>query len=374
MEQGQITRRGLMAGGIGLGAAVAAGGILGVGTAAAQTPAAPAQASAAAGPGGPARPAGWLRDGAILRTIPRTGEQVPAIGLGTYLTFDLLPGDRRDHLFQVTKEFWEAGGRVVDTSPLYGTGEVSLGHFAATLGIADQLFITNKVWATGEFLADDSVAQRSLDRSLQRLWRSQIDAMQCHSLVNVDVVVPLFAAWKKEGRIRYLGVSHHQLEYYEPLAQWVERGQLDIVQVHYSIHTRQAEERILPAAAERGTAVLVNMPFEKARLFKIVEGRPVPDFARDFAPTWAQFFLKWVISNPAITCAVPATTNPVHLRENMAALTGPLPDQAMRDRMVRHMEGIPGFDTLARMAPYPGKRYPGIIARAQAELRRRGQG
>lgn len=365
MEQGNITRRGLMAGGIGLGVA-AAGGILGTGRAMAQAPA------AAPAAGLPGRAAGWLRDGAILRTIPRTGEQVPAIGLGTYLTFDLLPGAPRDHLFQVTKEFWEAGGRVVDTSPLYGTGEVSLGHFAAALGISDQLFITNKVWSTGEFLADDSVAQRSLDRSLQRLWRSQIDTMQCHSLVNVDVIVPLMAAWKKEGKIRYLGVSHHQLEYFEPLARWVERGQLDIVQVHYSIHTRKAEERILPAAAERGTAVLVNMPFEKARLFKIVEGRAVPDFARDFATTWAQFFLKWVISHPAITCAVPATTNPAHLRENMAALTGPLPDPAMRERMVRHMETIPGFDTLDRMPMYPGKRYPGIIARAQAELRRRG--
>lgn len=119
---------------------------------------------------------------------------------------------------------------------------------------------------------------------MQRLWRSQIDAMQCHSLVNVDVILPIMMAWKKEGRIRHLGVSHHQLEYFEPMAQWVERGGLDVVQVHYSIHTRVAEERIIPAAAEKGTAVLVNMPFEKARLFKIVEAGPCRISPRSSAP------------------------------------------------------------------------------------------
>jgi diketogulonate reductase-like aldo/keto reductase len=308
----------------------------------------------------------------VTRTIPRTREALPAIGLGTFLTFDVLPGQKRDHLREVVRRFWQAGGRVLDTSPLYGMAEVNVGDFAAALGINDQMFVTNKIWSTGEYLADDSHAARSLEQSRQRLWREQIDVMQCHSLVNVDVVVPLLRAWKKEGRIRYTGVSHHDPAYFGALAQWVEQGNLDFVQVHYSIHTRMAEERILPLAAERGTAVIVNMPLEKGRLHKLVAGRPLPDFARDLQiKTWSQFFLKWVISHPAVTCAVPATANPEHVSENVAAMRGPLPDAEMRQRMVRHMETIPGFDKLAQMPWYPDKTYPGVIGRAQQELRSR---
>lgn len=309
---------------------------------------------------------------AITKTIPRTNETLPAIGLGTFLAFDTLPGQKRNHLGEVVRRFWAAGGRVVDTSPLYGMAEVTLGDFASASGIGDQLFVTNKIWSTGEFLADASHAERSLRLSMERLWRDRIDVMQCHSLVNVDVVVPLLRAWKKEGRIRYLGVSHHEPEYFGALATWIERGGLDFVQCHYSIHERRAEERILRAAQERGTAVLVNMPLEKARLHRIVEGHPLPDFARELGiESWSQFFLKWVIAHPAVTCALPATSNPEHLAENMGAMRGPLPDAAMRTRMVRHMESIPGFARLAEMPWYPGKAYPGVIGRAQAELRGR---
>lgn len=308
--------------------------------------------------------------GIITKKIPKTGEIVPAIGLGTYLTFDVIPGQPREFIREVMRRFWDGGGRVFDTSPLYGTGEISVGDYATALGITDKMFIANKIWSTGEFLADESHARRSLEQTMQRLWRDKIDVMQVHSLVNVDVIVPILRGWKKEGRIRYLGATHHELPYFPALAGWVEKGDLDFVQVHYSIHTRLAEERILPAALDKGTAVLVNMPFEKARLFKIVEGRKLPDFAKEIgAQNWAQFFLKWVISHPAITCAIPATTNPDHQSENIGALRGPLPDKEMRARMVKHMETIPGFAKLGEMAPYPGKNYNGIIRRAQT-LRR----
>lgn len=304
----------------------------------------------------------------IMRKIPRTGELIPAIGLGTYLTFDVLPGQARENIREVMKRFWDGGGRVIDTSPLYGTGEISVGDFGTALGVTDKMFITNKIWSTGEFLGDDSHARRSLEQSMQRLWREKIDVMQVHSLVNVDQIVPVLQNWKREGRIRYFGVTHHELPYFPALAQWVERGSLDFVQVHYSIQTRLAEERILPAALEKGTAVQVNMPFEKARLFKLVEGRPLPDFARELGiANWAQYFLKWVISHPAITCAIPATNNPDHQSENIGALKGPLPDQEMRKRMLRHMESIPGFDKLHETPPYPGKAYNGIIRRAQSQ-------
>jgi diketogulonate reductase-like aldo/keto reductase len=322
-------------------------------------------AGAAALPGvlGAARAAAGSPD-ILMRAIPKTGEKIPAVGLGTFMTFDIKPGQPRDHLREVMKRFYDGGGRVVDTSPLYGMSEVSVGDFATALGITKNLFITNKTWATGQWLSDDSQALHQLRQSMERLWREQIDVMQCHSLVNVPVIVGILKGWKKEGRIRYLGVTHHELPYFEPLAQWVEKGDLDFVQVHYSIHTRKAEERILPAAMDKGVAVEVNMPFEKARLFKITEGRPLPDFAKEIScENWAQFFLKWIISHPAITCAIPATTNPDHQSENIGALKGPLPDKAMRARMVKHMETIPGFDTLAKMPAYPGKTFSGVVRR-----------
>jgi diketogulonate reductase-like aldo/keto reductase len=308
----------------------------------------------------------------IMKTIPRTGEQVPAIGLGTFQTFDLLPGMPRAHLQEVVKRAWDGGARVFDTSPLYGAAEVNVGAFKAALGLDQGMFITNKIWSTGDFLGDDSHARKSMEQSQLRLWREKIDAFQCHSLVNVDVIVPLLKAWKKEGRIRYVGATHHEPAYFPILADWVEKGDLDMVQVHYSILERRAEERVLPAAQAKGAAVLVNMPLEKARLMKLVEGRPLPDFAAEFgAQTWAQFFLKWVIAHPAITCAIPATANPDHAADNMGALEGPLPDVGMRERMLRHVEALPGYADLQKMPWYPGKSYPGLIARARNELKAR---
>lgn len=248
---------------------------------------------------------------------------------------------------EVVRRYWEGGARVIDTSPLYGSGEISVGHFATALGINDQLFVSNKIWSTGEYLADASHARRSLEQSLGRLWRQRIDVLHCHSLVNVDMIVPYLQAWKMEGLIRFAGVSHHANAYHAPLLGWIERGDLDFVQVNYSIFNRAAEERILPAAAERGMGVLINMPLEKARLHKVVEGHPLPDFAREIGATsWAQFFLKWVISHPAVMCALPSTSNPEHAAENIGALRGPLPDAAM--------------------PWYPDKRYSGIIARARS--------
>ena len=291
----------------------------------------------------------------IARKLPRSDERLPAVGLGTYLTFDVLPGKPRGHLKEVMRRFYEGGGRVVDTSPLYGMSEISVGDFASAMGVTDELFITNKVWTTGEYLGDDSHARRSLEQSKQRLWREKLDVMQVHSLVNVDIMVPLLNAWKQEGRIRNVGVTHHELPYFGALASWVERGQIDFVQVHYSIHTRQAEDRILKAAADRGIAVLVNMPFEKARLFKIVEGQKLPDFAREFgAENWAQFFLKWVISHPAMTCVIPATTNPDHMSENIGAIEGSAAGAEMVIRLgdAHHGEDklLPGEELAAERA------------------------
>jgi aryl-alcohol dehydrogenase-like predicted oxidoreductase len=329
-----------------------------------------AAAGALAGAAGAAHARGRAPSDLITRPIPGTRERVPAIGLGSFITFDTLPGASREHIREVIQRHWRAGGRVFDVSPLYGSSEVNLGEAARAMRITDRMFLANKVWSTGEYAWDDSHAERNLQRSIERLSRHRpIDVVQCHSLTVVEVMVPLLRAWKREGRIRYVGVTHHEPIYFDALAEWVERGVVDFVQVHYSIHTRAAEQRVIPAAAQRNVAVLVNMPLEKARLHKVVEGRALPAFARDFGiASWAEFFLKWVISNPAVTCALPATSNPEHLSENVAALRGPLPDPDMRARMVRHMESIPGFDRIAQMPWYPDKAYRGLVTQAQAKL------
>lgn len=299
----------------------------------------------------------------LTKEIPRTQERVPAIGMGTFLTFDVLENQPRDNIQQVMRRFWESGGRMIDVSPLYGMSEVNVGEFASALELTSDLFIANKIWATGDYLGDRSHAQQQFEQSLQRLSRNRLDLLQVHSLVNVEMIVPLLREWKQEGRVRYIGVTHHDLPLYAaPMERWIRNGDLDFVQDHYSIFERGVEDRILPAAAEQGTAVLVNMPFEKARLFEVVQGQPLPGFASEIGcENWAQFFLKYVISHPAVTAAIPATTNPDHVTENMGALKGVLPDNQMRTRMVQHMQTLPGFAQIAQIPWYPGKQFAGLV-------------
>lgn len=354
-QMGRPSRRNFMA-----GVGMAGLGVASLGAGLAATGASPALAQQSA-------PSGAIN----VRALPKGGE-LPLIGLGTFLTFDLIPGVPREHLVEVVKTYWDGGARSIDTSPLYGSAEYTVGVATADLGITEDVFFSDKIWSTGEFVGDDSHAQRSLEQTQGRLWRRQIDLMNCHSLTNVDVIVPLLQAWKKEGLIRYVGVTHHVDDYHGPLAGWIERGAVDFVQVNYSIYNRSAENRVLPAARDNGVAVMINMPLEKARLHKAVEGQPLPDFAKEFgAENWAQFFLKWVIANPVVNAALPSTSSPAHARENIGALRGPLPDEAMRQRMVKHMESIPAFAGIGKMAWYPDKKYDGLIRRAQAELRQR---
>jgi diketogulonate reductase-like aldo/keto reductase len=234
--------------------------------------------------------------------------------------------------------------------------EVSVGDFATELGIADDLFIT------GEWLSDNSHSEAQFRRSAERLWRSKMDVQQVHSLENHDQVLHLLRRWKDQGRVRYIGATQWSAEY---LRYYGEIGRRRPARLHpdnYTIFSRQAEERLFPACRDNGVAVQVNIPFEKARLFTCVENQPLPDFAAEFGATsWAQFFLKFIISHPAVTVVIPATGNPDHLADNMGALYGDLPDEALRQRMVRHMEGIDGFADTLKQPPYPGKSYGGVV-------------
>jgi diketogulonate reductase-like aldo/keto reductase len=311
----------------------------------------------------------------ITKTIPGSDVALPAVGLGTFQTFDAIPKDARTTRDEVLKRFWASGGRVVDVSPLYGLAEENLARHAVAAGIQNDLFLTNKIWSTGDYLWDESHADQSLRSSMQTLSRTTpFDVVQCHSLVNAETIIPILHAWKAEGRIRRLGVTHHDPAYFEPLANWVRTGDVDFVQVRYSVAERRAEETILPLAADNGVAVMANMPLEKARLHQLVSDRALPGFTGDLGiESWSQYFLKWVIAHPAVTVALAATSNPDHVDDNMRAGSGALPDESMRARMLEHMRSIPGFDQLTKRPWYPGKSYPGEVNRAMAAIQARSE-
>lgn len=360
MDQSNINRRGFLG----------TMGVAATGLALAAQPATTAQAQDA----NAASPASEPNPELLTRTLPRTGESITMLGLGTFLTFDLKPGDRRDALRQVFERYVAAGGRVVDTSPLYGSAEVSVGQFMGEFERSDEMFLANKVWATGEYLGDESHAVESFRQSRMRTWRDTINLMQCHSITNAPVIVPLMKAWKQEGLIRHVGVTHHESAAQDQLTAIVERDDIDFIQTNYSIFNRDAERRLLPAAADKGVGVLINLPLEKARLMKVVEGQPLPGFAEEFGATsWAQFFLKWVMAHPAVTSVLCGTSNPDHMSDNLKAMSGPLPDERMRARMVAHMETISGFGSIGSMPWYPGKEamYSGLIKEAQANAAQR---
>ncbi|WP_205749063.1 aldo/keto reductase [Frigidibacter oleivorans] len=298
----------------------------------------------------------------ILRAIPATGEQVPVIGLGTFETFDITPGEPRDHVRDVLRRFHEAGGRVIDTSPLYGMSEVVTGDYLTELGLTNEMFITNKTWTTGDYLSDNSHSERQLRQSQERLWRNQIDVLQVHSLENHDQVRHWLAQKKEEGVVRYIGATQWSPEYWDTMERLVNTGTLDFVQIAYTILSRTPEQRLLDACADNGVAVQINIPFEKARLFTPVADQPLPDFAAELGiESWAQYFLKWIVSHPAVTNVVPATSNPEHVADNMGALYGDLPDVEMRERMASYYAELPGVSEALRQPPYPGKTYGGVV-------------
>jgi aryl-alcohol dehydrogenase-like predicted oxidoreductase len=266
----------------------------------------------------------------ITRPIPKGGEQLPVIGLGTWQVFDVGPSEKeRAGVKGVLEAFVAAGGRVVDSSPMYGRAEEVVGDLAAASGIRDRLFLASKVWTRGH-----DAGVRQVESSLKRMGGGRMDLMQVHNLVDLKTQLATLRKLKEAGRIRYVGVTHYTASGHADLQQALREEELDFVQLNYSIIEREAEARLLPLAAERRVAVLVNRPFAQGGLFDRVKGKPLPDWAASFdAASWGQFFLKFVVSHPAVTCAIPATAKMEHLRDNMAAGAGRLPDPATRDRM-----------------------------------------
>jgi len=273
----------------------------------------------------------------ILRTIPSSGEAVPVVGMGSWITFNV-GGDQRlrDQRAEVLREFFARGGKVIDCSPMYGSSANVIGYGLEKLGRPPQLFSASKVWT---WLQGDGPEQMAEQRAA---WGVEsFDLMQVHNLLNWDGHLETLKADKAEGRIRYLGITTSHGSRHDEMEAVMKSQPLDFVQFTYNILDRAAEERLLPLAADRGQAVLVNRPFRQKALIRRFEDHPLPGWAAEIgAANWAQVLLKFIVSHPAVTCVIPATSRVDHMAENMAALTGPLPDAALRRRMVADVESL----------------------------------
>ena len=273
----------------------------------------------------------------IKRAISRTGEQLPVIGLGTYDAFDVGRSDSdRAPLTEVLKGLVDMGGSLVDSSPMYGRAEAVVGDLTAELRLRPSLFLATKVWTSGR---DPGI--RQMEDSFRLMQTQTMDLMQIHNLVDWKTHTATLKEWKKQGRVRYIGITHYHEGAYDDLERLIKTGDYDFVQLNYSIAEREAEESVLPLAQEVGVAVIANRPFAKANLFSRVRGKEVPDWAREFdCSSWAQFFLKYIVSHPALTCAIPATSKPKHLIDNMGAAYGRLPDEKTRQRMAEFVDRL----------------------------------
>jgi diketogulonate reductase-like aldo/keto reductase len=273
----------------------------------------------------------------VARSIPATGEALPVIGLGTWQVFDV-GGDApaRAPLRDVLRSFHAGGGRLIDSSPMYGTSESVVGDLMTELGLPGKLFVATKVWTSGR---DAGIQQ--METSFRRLRVERMDLMQIHNLVDVAVHTKTLADWKAKGRVRFIGITHYTSSAYADVEKWLKAGAYDFLQINYSLAERQSAERLLPLARDRKIAVLANRPFAEGAMFRKVRGKPVPEWAKDAGmASWAQYFLKWIVSHPAVTCVIPATSRADHLADNLAAGTGPLPGEALRKRMAEHFDSL----------------------------------
>jgi diketogulonate reductase-like aldo/keto reductase len=279
------------------------------------------------------RTAGAAPAAALERAIPATGERIPAIGMGTWLTFDVAPGSARDARLPVLREFFAGGGTLLDSSPMYGYAEAALGELVPKAKPA-RVFNATKVWTPTRYLG-----VRQMEESFAHWGVRRFDLMQVHNMLDWETHLATLKEWKAAGRIRYLGITTSHGRRHGDLEAAMRRERFDFVQFSYSFADRDAEKRLLPLASERGAAVIVNRPFDGGDLFGAVGGKPLPGWAREIdCANWAQVLLKFVVSHPAVTCAIPATTNPAHMRENMGALAGRLPDAALRRRMAADVD------------------------------------
>ncbi|HKP29387.1 MAG TPA: aldo/keto reductase [Gemmatimonadales bacterium] len=284
--------------------------------------------------GMPSGPRFQAQQQVLTRAIPSSGEKLPAVGLGSWITFNVgddLPA--RNACADVVRAFVQAGGRVIDSSPMYGSSQAVIGYALARDGLPSQVFAADKVWTSS-----DSGGRAQLEAS-RRLWGvPRFDLAQVHNLLNWESHLPLLRAMKSAGQVRYIGVTTSEGRRHDAIERLMRSEPLDFVQVSYNMVDREVEERILPLARDRGIAVVINRPFRQGALIDALRGRPLPAWASEIRCTsWAQVGLKFILSHPAVTCTIPATRNATHVRENLAAAIEPLPDATLRERIASHV-------------------------------------
>jgi diketogulonate reductase-like aldo/keto reductase len=276
----------------------------------------------------------------ITKTIPQTAEKLPAIGMGSWITFDVEYEDKEALAtrVEVLQRFFDKGGALIDSSPMYGESEEVIGYCLKRINNIDSLFSATKVWTWGRRLGISQM------ENSEEFWGvKRIDLMQIHNLLDWKVHIKTLRQWKDAGRIRYLGITTSHGRRHDEVEQLLKKEKLDFVQFTYNMIDREAEQRLLPLAADQGVAVIINRPFQGGDLFPRVEDKPLPDWAGEIdCSNWACFFLKYIISHPHVTCAIPATSQPVHMEQNMGACYGRLPDVAMRKKMQDYFEAVTG--------------------------------
>ncbi len=280
---------------------------------------------------------GAQKDNMLQRPIPSTRELLPVIGIGTWQTFDV-GGSAADRapLEEVLKAFADLGGTMIDSSPMYGRSEEVVGDLVAKARAPMKPFIATKVWTSGK---DEGI--RQMRDSMRKLRVKVCDLMQVHNLLDVETHLDTLAGWKREGTVRYVGVTHYTASGADAIAQLISRRNVDFVQINYSVAERDAENRLLPLCRDKGIAVIANRPFAGGEIFRRVAGKPVPDWAAEIDCTsWAQLMLKFIVAHPAITCAIPASAKAEHTRDNMKGGYGRMPDEKMRKRIAEAIARI----------------------------------
>ena len=279
---------------------------------------------------GAVRPA--LAQGSLSKKIPSTGEALPVIGVGTWQTFDA--GNDASARAPLRELLRLLNGNLIDSSPMYGSSETVAGDLIAELGMRDKLFVATKVWSNGR---DAGIAQ--METSFRRLRVQRMDLMQVHNLADVATHTKTLLDWKDNKRIRYIGITHYTSSAYAEVERAMRTRHYDFLQINYSLAENESERRLLPLAQELKMAVIANRPFAEGALFRRVKGKPLPPWAAELGiASWAQYFLKWIVSHPAITCAIPGTGNPKHMMDNLGAGHGPLPDASERKRMAAYFD------------------------------------
>lgn len=276
------------------------------------------------------------RSALIKRPIPSSGEMIPIVGIGTARRYNVgASAAERAPLKEVLQRFPEMGGKLIDTAPSYGTAETVVGDLIRELGNRDRLFLATKV---RQRTAQGGIQE--MEQSFKQLHTDTIDLMQVHNLIGIDEMLPVMREWKAAGRLRYIGATTSSGRQHADFAAMMAKENLDFIQVNYSLEDRASAGRILPLAKDRGMAVLINLPFGRSSLFEVVGDRPLPDWATDFAESWAQFFLKYILSHPSVTCVIPGTAKIAYLVDNLGAARGPMPDAVMRRRMEQFYDAL----------------------------------